>query len=112
MIEVDVTGTGEVIESIKVPLESLAVERVRIYRHGGISGESGVLGLVTTVATAALPSIVDLLKPLVSRDRNLKINVNGVEFAVRDIGEAGEVLDLLAERGLLRGGGGHGRDNV
>jgi hypothetical protein len=53
------------------------------------------------VATAVLPKVLELLKPLTSRDRNLKVSVNGLDFTVRDIGEANEVLNLLSDRGLL-----------
>jgi hypothetical protein len=111
MIELDVTGSEAVIEAVKKEIDSLSAKPTRSYRHGGIAGEAGVFGVIASVATAVLPKILEVLKPLVAKDRNLKVSVNGLEFTVRDLGEANDVLNLLSDRGLLPARDDHGTAN-
>jgi hypothetical protein len=101
LVNVDIIGNEHVVAEAKSHLESLTASEIRPYQHRGAGGEAGIFGVVASVLTAVLPKLLELLKPLVARDRNLKIGINGLELNVRDIGEASEVLDLLKKRGML-----------
>ena len=103
MVEVEITGSEAVITALRGHIEPLAAEQVKFYQHGGIAGEAGLFGLLTAVLTATIPKLIEMLKPFVSQDRNLKISVNGLDISVRDLGEASALLSLLAERGLISG---------
>jgi hypothetical protein len=103
VIEVEVIGNEVAINAAKAEIAQLTTVPVRDFHHKGVAGEAGVYGLLTSVLTATVPKLVEMLKGLVAKDRNLKISFNGFELVVRDIEEATDVLDLLEARGILRG---------
>jgi hypothetical protein len=102
MIEIEVIGTEAAITAAKAGISPLATASVRAFHHQGASGDAGIYGLLTSVLSAAIPKLVEILKPLIRNDRDLKISFNGFELMVRDIKEATDVVDLLAARGILQ----------
>jgi len=102
MLEIDIAGNRQAIAAIKEQIVAAARGDVREYRHKGAGGESGVVGLLTSVVLPFLPNLLELLKIALPHDRNLKIVVNGLELNVRDVGEAKDVINLLKDRGLLK----------
>jgi hypothetical protein len=101
LVNIDIIGNEQVVAEVKSQLESMTASDIRPYQHRGAGGEAALFGVVASVLTAVLPKLLEILKPLVARDRNLKVGINGLELNVRDIGEASEVLDLLKKRGIL-----------
>jgi len=101
MLEIDIAGNAQAIAAVKEQIIAAAGGEVREYRHKGAGGESGVVGLLTSVVLPFLPDLLGFLKFALPRDRNLKIVVNGLELNVRDVGEAKDVINLLKDRGLL-----------
>ena len=101
MLSLEVVGNEDVITEAKRQLALLAEGEVREFHHRGAAGEAGLLGLVTSILPPAVTGLFALLKPLVARDRNLKIVVNGLEITVRDLREASDLIDMLEARGLV-----------
>jgi hypothetical protein len=103
MVQVEITGSQEVIEGLREKVEPMSSDGVRTYRHGGLGGEAGIYGLLATVLAPLLPKLIDLVKLQRAKDRDLKISFNGVELVARDIREASEVMQMLSDRGIVPG---------
>lgn len=101
MLNLEIIGNEDTIAAVKRQMAPITGSDIRQYHHKGASGEAGVFGLVTSLSKSVLPPVLDILRFAVPRDRNLKVNINGLELVVRNVGEASEVLDLLEDRGLL-----------
>jgi len=101
MLKVEITGNDAAIAVAKAQVVPLTDTGIREYEHKGADGEPGVFGIVTSIGVRALPKLLSILKPLLDRDRNLKISFNGLELIVRDLQEASAVISLLEARGLL-----------
>jgi pentatricopeptide repeat protein len=104
LLEIEIVGNEDAIDEAKRQIGAVTTDAVRSYRHRGAAGEAGIFGILTSIVTSALPNLLDLLKPLVARDRTLKVSINGLEISVRDVDEAKDVLELLKKRGLLPNG--------
>jgi hypothetical protein len=102
MLDIEVIGNKEAIEDVKQNSESFTSSRFRGYEEKGADGSAGVFGLVGELSKPLLPNLIGILKRALFADRNLEVKVNGLEFKVKDIEEASEVLTLLEKRGLLK----------
>jgi hypothetical protein len=101
VIQIEITGSESAIAVAEEQVAALAVGQIRTFQHKGAAGEAGVVGLLMSIATAAVPKLIELLKRMTTNDRDLTVVINGLELKVKDIGEATEVLDLLISRGVL-----------
>lgn len=102
MLDIEIVGNEEAIADVKQHSESLTNIKFREYEEKGADGSAGVFGLVGELSKLLLPSLLGILKRALFADRNLEVKVNGLEFKVKDIEEASEVLTLLEKRGLLK----------
>jgi hypothetical protein len=98
-MKIEIVGNEEAVSAAKDQVTALSEAGVKQYRHRGIAGEAAIIGLIATISPVVIPAILDLLKPLIAKDRNLKISFDGVEVLVRDVREGAQVLDLLTSRG-------------
>jgi hypothetical protein len=101
MLDIEIFGNADAVSAARHCIGTLAQSQPRDFIHRGIAGEAAVTGILATILPHALPSLLDLLKPLVSRDRDLKLSVNGFELQVRDMPELSAVLDMLETRGIV-----------
>jgi hypothetical protein len=101
MIELEIIGSEDAVASAKDDIAPHAETAVRQFSQKGFAGEAALIGIVTSVATTALPEIFVTLRSMVLSGRNLRIKVRGLELTARDIAEASDVIDLLHSRGLL-----------
>jgi hypothetical protein len=101
MVKVEIIGNEEAISAAKEQVDALSEAGVKQYRHKGLAGEVAIIGLIATISPAVIPALLDFLKSLIVKDRNLKISFDGFDISVQDVNEVAQVLDLLASKGIL-----------
>ncbi len=101
MLKIEIIGNAEAVAAAKEQVSGLSQTDVRQYRHRGIGGEAGIFGLLATIYPLVIPELFNFLKPLIHKDRDLKISFDGIEVFVKDVTEADQVLELLKSRGIL-----------
>jgi hypothetical protein len=101
MLEVEILGNEAAVDAAKPELSTLSQAEVRRFQHRGFGGEAGLFGLIGQILPETLPAIFNLLKSLLTKDRDLKVMFNGNEFVVRDISELNNLLDTLSSHGVI-----------
>ena len=82
-------------------MSALSETDVKQYRHKGLAGEAAIIGLIATISPTVIPALLNFIKSLVVKDRDLKLSFDGFDISVRDVDEGAQVLDLLTSRGIL-----------
>jgi hypothetical protein len=73
VIELEVLGNETAIIAAKIDIAALSSAPLRSFHHKGASGDAGVYGFVTSVTNAAVPKLIDVVKKLVTTDRDLNV---------------------------------------
>ena len=101
MLQLEILGRTDAIATAKAELASFLDNVPRQFAHRGADGAAGISGLVALILPSFIPKLIEVLKGLLVRDRDLIVTINGFQFAVKDVTEAGELIKLLKDRGLL-----------
>lgn len=105
VLDVEVIAPESTLPALSSKLQEVAVGDVTTFQHRGRDGEAGLGGIISEIPMKALERVWNTILALADRDK-VRVVVGQVEIEARNVDSFQQVMNILADHGLVGSGDG------
>ena len=103
VFDFEIIAPEDTLQALSLQLKEVAVGDVTTFQHRGRDGEAGMVGVISKIPKQAFERVWSTILALADKDR-VRVVVGPVEVEVRDVDSFQQVMNILADHGLVGGG--------
>lgn len=104
VFDFEVIAPEGTLQALSLQLREVAVGDVATFQHRGRDGEAGMGGIISKIPMKELKRVWNTILALADKDK-VRVVVGPVEIEARNVDSFQQVMNILADHGLVGSGG-------